>query len=399
MKSLSRREFSSSLAAGAAGAVFGCQADTDDLSWIPQSHQQHGTDPAIRHHNSLGNTGITVSDIILGGGALYESGVIRYAFDRGVNVFDTAATYGGGVSEEVIGRGLRGVRDQAYIITKQGFSRRRPASQRAIADLLDTSLRKLQTDYVDGLFIHSMDNIGPLQNDDVFESFVRFKQQGKVRFTGFSTHDERRTLTACVEPRYEEFVDVVMLRYNHMEGEAIESRIAAMRDKGIGIIAMKTLAGGKHGRLHELVNDRMSYPQAAIGWVLANENIDCAVLSMDTYTLVDTYVSASGPQPHRSDSSVLRKYRDAVDKSYCRVTCTSCESSCPHNVAISDVMRFSMYFEDYGQRRKALDHYAALASARKPLSCKDCSGHCTNACPYGLQVRNRLIETHEVLTV
>ncbi len=402
MKSLSRREFSSRLAAGAAGAVLGCRADTQDSAdrdWTPQSQQQQATDSAIRHHNSLGKTGITVSNVILGGGALNEPGVVRYAFDRGVNVFDTAATYGAGVSEEVIGRGLLGVRDKAHIITKQGFSRRRPPSQRSIANTLEGSLLKLQTDYVDGLFIHSLDDIRPLQNDAVLESFVRFKQEGKVRFTGFSTHDERETLAECVDPRYEEIVDVVMFRYNHMEGNRIEPLIAALRDKGIGTIAMKTLAGGKHGRLKEFVNEQLSYPQAAIGWVLANEGIDCAVLSMDTYSLVDTYVSASGNQPQRADSSLLRKYRDAVDHTYCRVTCTSCESSCPHNVAVSDIMRCDMYYNDHRHRLKAATVYATLPDSRKPLPCSSCSGHCTAACPYGLQVRDRLIETHEVLTV
>jgi predicted aldo/keto reductase-like oxidoreductase len=242
-----------------------------------------------------------------------------------------------------------------------------------------------------------MDNMAPLRNDDLFESFLRFKQQGKVRFTGFSTHDERRTLEACMEPRYEEFVDVVMLRYNHMEGKTIEPLIAAMRTKGIGIIAMKTLAGGKHGRLREFVTDTMTYPQAAIGWVLANPNVDCAVLSMDNYSLVDTYVAASGSQPQRSESALLRKYREAVNDNYCRVTCTTCEGSCPHAVAISDIMRCNMYFEDYRQRRKALDQYAVIAGNRKPTACASCSGYCVDACPYGLPVRDRLISTHSML--
>ncbi|UCG87757.1 MAG: aldo/keto reductase, partial [Gemmatimonadota bacterium] len=290
-------------------------------------------------------------------------------------------------------------RGQVCIITKQGFSRRRPPSRNMISNMLESSLRKLRSDYVDGLFIHSMENMDALQNDAVFESFVRFKEEGKVRFTGFSTHNERKTLVECVDPRYEQVVDAVMLRYNHMEGEPIEPLIAAMRARGIGTIAMKTLAGGKHGRLERFVNDRMTYPQAAIGWVLANDDIDCAVLSMDSYSLVDTYVAASGRQPQRSDDSLLREYRDAVDHTYCRVTCTSCEISCPHNVAISDVMRHNMYLEDYRQRRKAMDSYASLSEQRKPFPCKGCRGYCTEACPYGLPVQDRLLRTHQLLTV
>ena len=70
-------------------------------------------------------------------------------------------------------RGLRGVRDRAYIITKQGFSRRRPPTTWSMTNLLNASLRKLETDYVDGLFIHSMEDMRPLQHEAVLESFVR----------------------------------------------------------------------------------------------------------------------------------------------------------------------------------------------------------------------------------
>jgi len=401
MKSISRREFSSGLAAGAAGVLFGSCSDrqqSGDSSRGPQTQVPQTPDLKIQRYNELGSTGIAVSDVTFGANAISEPGVIRYAFDRGVNLFDTAANYSGGVSEEILGRGLQGVRDKAYIVTKQGFSARR-TDRRAMTGTLEASLRKLQTDYVDGLFIHSMETMDALQNESVMESFIHFKQQGKVRFTGFSTHNERRTLAECVKPQYRECVDVVMLRYNHMESEAIETLIAQMRGRGIGTIAMKTLAGGKYGRLKEFVNDQLGYPQAAIAWVLGNRNIDCAVLTMDTFWHIDTYVGASGKTLSRSDHAVLRKYENAVAHTYCRATCDSCEMSCPHSVAISDVMRCAMYFEDYGQPGKAIHHYATLADSRKPIPCASCSGHCTAACPYGLQVRDTLLQTHHLLTV
>jgi aryl-alcohol dehydrogenase-like predicted oxidoreductase len=401
MKSISRREFSSGLAAGAASVFLGSCTDrqqSNDGSRVPQTQVPQTTDLKIQRYNELGNTGITVSDVTFGANAINEPGVIRYAFDRGVNLFDTAANYSGGVSEEVLGRGLQGVRDKAHIITKQGFSARR-TDRRAITRTLEASLRRLQTDYVDGLFIHSMETMDALQSEAVVESLIRFKQEGKVRFTGFSTHNERRTLAECVKPHYQECVDVVMLRYNHMESEAIETLIAQMRGRGIGTIAMKTQAGGRYGRLKQSLNDQLSYPQAAIAWVLENGNIDCAVLTMDTFWHIDTYVAASGKALTRSDHAALRKYQDAVAHTYCRATCDLCELSCPHGVAISDVMRCAMYFEDYGQPGKAIHHYATLAASRKPLPCASCSGHCTGACPYGLQVRDTLLQTHQRLTV
>jgi aryl-alcohol dehydrogenase-like predicted oxidoreductase len=296
MNSISRRAFSSRLAAGAAGFVLGCRSDTresSDGSGPRHAPGQSGEAPTIQRFRSLGDTGIHASDIIFGANTLNDPGIVRYAFDRGINVFDTAANYSSGVSEEILAEGLRGVRDGAHVITKQGVNPRRRANVRRIERTLEASLRNLQSDYVDGLFIHSMDSMDPLNNDDVVEAFVRFKREGKVRFTGFSTHREAVTLAQCVAPQYSEFVDAVMFRYNHVESAATEPLVARMRSKGIGTIAMKTLAAGTRG-LSVYTGDTLSENQAAIAWALANENVDCAVLTMDTYASIDEYVGASG---------------------------------------------------------------------------------------------------------
>lgn len=401
MKRISRRAFVSGMAAGAVGSLLnraaGATAGGDDGP--PPAPDGKPTEPTIQTYNELGKTGIKVSDVMFGAGAVYESGVVRYAFDRGITAFDTAAGYTGGLSEEDVGEGLKGVRDQAVIITKQGVSSRRPFDRHAAARTLETSLRKLRTDHVDGLFIHSMDSLDPLRNEEVLNTFLRFKREGKVRFTGFSTHDEKVCLAECIKPEYEEFVDAVMFRYNHMEGKPIEPLIARLRKKGIGTIAMKTLAGGKHGKLEEFVDDQMTYPQAAVAWVLDNPGIDSAVLSMENYALIDIFVGASGKELERTDQSLLRKYGDAVGATYCRVTCTACERACPHNVAISDIMRYAMYFEDYGHEKRAMTHYAALHAGRKPDFCGNCSGPCTRACPYGIAVRERLVRARGLLTI
>ena len=297
MKTISRRSFSSGLAAGALGAVVGCRQDkraSSDGNGARYAQGQSGEAPTIQRHNNLGSTGISVSDIIFGASTINDPGVVRYAFDRGINVFDTAAIYGSGVSEEILAEGLQGVRDRVHIITKQGVNPRRRVNVRGMERTLEASLRNLHSDYVDGLFIHSMDSMDPLNNDEIVEAFVRFKREGKVLFTGFSTHREAVTLAQCVAPQYSEFVDAVMFRYNHVESAAIEPLIKRMRGLGIGTIAMKTLAAGSGRRLSEYVSDTLTERQAAIAWVLANENIDCAVLTMDTYAAIDEYVGASG---------------------------------------------------------------------------------------------------------
>lgn len=99
----------------------------------------------------------------------------------------------------------------------------------------------------------------------------------------------------------------------------------------------------------------------------------------------------------QSDLALLQTYRDAVSNSYCRVTCNSCEGSCPHKVAISHIMRCAMYYQDYGHQKKAIDHYSVLPHTDKPIFCQSCRGYCTDACPYGLPVKEQLLMTHRLL--
>jgi len=300
---MSRRQFSSDVASAAAGILLGCRAETGQSGGYDGSEPaqtEAATDVRIQRYVSLGNTGITASDIIFGAGIVDEPGLVRYAFDLGINVFDTAATYGAGISEETIAAGLQGIRDRVHIITKQRVDNPRRATRSRIERTLEQSLRKLQTDHVDGLFIHSMETMEPLDHEEILGTFVRLKREGKVLFTGFSTHNERVTLTQCVAAKYEEFVDAAMFRYNHVESEAIEPVIARVRERGIGTIAMKTLAGGNHAGLGRYAREGLSFSQAAIAWVLANEHIDCAVMSMDTFSLINEYVGASGIELQRS---------------------------------------------------------------------------------------------------
>jgi predicted aldo/keto reductase-like oxidoreductase len=118
---------------------------------------------------------------------------------------------------------------------------------------------------------------------------------------------------------------------------------------------------------------------------------------MDNFSLIDSYVAASGKRINRSDLAVLKKYRQAASSSYCRMDCSACEQSCPEEVAISDIMRFNMYYKDYGHKDKARLQYNALKLAQKPILCGTCSGYCTQACPYGLQVKNQLLRIHSLL--
>ncbi|MCP2604585.1 aldo/keto reductase [Candidatus Aminicenantes bacterium AH-873-B07] len=350
----------------------------------------------IKKYNPLGNTGLKVSDVSCGAISLFNPNVLRYAYECGVNYFDTAESYLRTKSETFIGQALKDVRDKVIITTKHAYGGKKKIEKSAIIKRIEASLKRLQTDYIDIALVHNIDDLSILKNEELLSAYYQLKKEGKIRFTGFSTHNAKVTLKQALDL---DFVQVILLIYNHLEGKEIEPLIKEVRKKGIGTIAMKVFAGGKQGNLKRFVSKEVSYSQAAIRWVLSNPYIDCCIVTMSSYSHVEEYVAASGKPLQRADLKVISEYQREVNNLYCRVSCDKCLSSCPNNVAINEILRHGMYFEDYGMEKEAVRYYAELEEGKKPLSCKNCSGYCEKACPYGLKVKNRLLHVHEILTV
>ena len=183
----SRRDF---IKAGTAGVI---AASIEGIN--PQDVQaakwKSGTE--MRYRTLGSRTGLKVSEIGFGGYAVDDPEIIHYALDRGINYIDTAWDYRGGKSEETIGKALKGKRDKVVLTTK--WHPWSDTSKRQMMDMIDTSLRRLQTDYVDCLLVHQVgkasggESIERLVNPDLYEAYEQAKRQGKVRFTGVSAHD------------------------------------------------------------------------------------------------------------------------------------------------------------------------------------------------------------------
>jgi aryl-alcohol dehydrogenase-like predicted oxidoreductase len=394
MSRLRRRQFISSLTSGALGLGVAGRLHGGP-SAVPQGQQAAGT-PKIKKYNVLGKTGLKASDVGCGAISLFEPNVLRYAYECGVTYFDTAESYLRMKGEAFVGQGLKGVRDKVVITTKHGFNPGQKIEKASIVKRMEESLKRLQSDYVDIAMVHGIGDLAPLlKNEEVLSAYDQLKKDGKVRFTGFSTHNAKLTLKQALEA---DFPQVVLVMYNHAEGQEIESLVKAVRAKGIGTVAMKIFAGGMQKNLKNMVGPGASYPQAAIRWVMSNPDFDTCIPTMSSYSHVEEYVAASGQPLDRAALGLIARYQEQTRDSYCRVSCTACLSACPNRVAVNDVLRFAMYYENYGMERQAMDYYAELEPGQKPLGCETCAGFCESACPHGLKVRARLIRSHDILS-
>jgi predicted aldo/keto reductase-like oxidoreductase len=191
-------------------------------------------------------------------------------------------------------------------------------------------------------------------------------------------------------------VDVILCRYSFLDYPEQQGLIDRAAEKGVGFVAMKTLAGAKGADLDRFRDRQATFKQAALKWVLANAKVSNLVISVSSRRQVDEYVPASGAPLAERDHAALAEYAALFSHEVCRF-CNACEPACPDDVRIADVLRFSMYFHEYGQEQRALASYASLVAAERGAHCAHCAGHCESACGYDLPVRTLMLRARRAL--
>ncbi len=351
--------------------------------------------PGIQRYVRLGKTELKVSDISFGSASSFDPSLVRHALARGVNYFDTAESYGWGNAEDAIGEALEGKRKQVILSTKTkaGASDTRADMMKA----LNGSLKRLGTDYVDIYFNHGVNDVARMRNQEWWEFTALAKKQGKIRFRGMSGHGS--DLVECLDYAIgQDLVDVILVSYSFAQDPGFADKLrhtfhwaaiqpdlppvlAKAKQKDIGVIAMKTLMGGRMNDMRPFERAGGTYSQAAFRWVLSSPNVDALIVSMTSKEQIDEYVTASGDaKPTRSDLELLERYADMRVGNYCVPGCGACRESCPEGVRIGEVLRTRMYAVDYGDQALARSEYAALGGAAS--ACVTCTHQaCLGACP------------------
>lgn len=357
----------------------------------------------VQAFRTLGRTGWKISDVVVGSGRIKEqkgTDIVRLALERGVTYVDTAPDYSAAGSEQAVGRAIQGVRDRVFVATKfctpyghLGAGTSVAGYKRAIED----SLRRLGTDYVDLVHVHSCDELDRLMDPNMHEAFDSLRAEGKARFLGFSSHTPRLEEVADRAIRSGRF-DVMMLAYHHGIWPRLGELIShARREQNMGVIAMKTLKGARHNGLAGFREKAPAYSQAALRWVLSNPDVSAAVISFFEFQHVDEYLRASGGAASQDDLALLGEYDRQIVGSYCVPHCGACLGSCPENLSIPDVLRHRMYFEDYGDQKEAMRLYAQLE--KKADVCTGCAAPCLGSCPVGIDIPTRTKGAHDLLTL
>jgi len=358
----------------------------------------------IVHKRPLGRTGFMVSDISVGTTRFMRhadpEAYLTEILDRGVNYIDTSPDYAGSESETIIGNVISNRnREELFVVTKWCTADghvRQGASPEVYLAALDDSLSRLQTDYVDLIHVHACDTVERLLDPNMLEAFEMAKAQGKVKFLGVSTHTPNleEVAYAAIDSGK---IDVMMLAYHHGAWPKQVDIINKAAEKGVGIVAMKTLKGAKHKGMMEFQDESTSYTQASFKWVMSNPAVACLVVSFFDTQHIDEYLHASGKPLTNEDVAVLNKYDELIAGTHCFTSCGDCLTSCPSSLPINDVLRHRMYFEDYGDQKNAMELYAKLE--KQADACIGCAAPCQGACPEGINIQDRMIGAHQRLTL
>jgi predicted aldo/keto reductase-like oxidoreductase len=234
-------------------------------------------------------------------------------------------------------------------------------------------------------------------DENVHEVFDQLKAEGKVRFLGFSSHTPNLVEVATTGVDSGRF-DVMMLAYHHGVWAPLPGIISRARsEQDMGVVAMKTLKGAKHQGLEDLRDEADAYSQAALKWALSNPDVSCAVISFFKPQHVDEYLYVSGKAVTPADVAILEKYDRLIRGSYCSPHCGECLDSCPERLAIHDVLRHRMYFEDYGWEKEGMRLYSRLG--KNAAVCASCTAPCLGTCPVGVPIQERMIGAHGMLTL
>jgi len=346
-------------------------------------------------YRTLGRTGIKLPIVSI---SAYSLDIARAALDAGIIYFDTAHRYGGGADEARVGEVLQGRPRESFVLTtkiyglrdkRTGLLPKNLSAAQFRADFrqrLDGSFKNLKQDYLDILFLHGVDNPKFAGVQIVKDVMLELKEEGKTRFLGITFHHKEVPLIhAAVEQK---IYDVIMTSYNFRQPhrEEVKKAIAYAANAGLGVVAMKTIAGAYWDK-------ERKYPintKAALKWVLQNENVHTIIPGIETFDQLELDMSVMEDLTLTPQEQEDLKFgqKTSMPGLYC-AQCGRCRLQCRYNLDIPTMMRSYMYAYGYKNPAKARETLQLLDLSN--LACNRCPT-CSVQCTMGFDVRDKITD-------
>jgi predicted aldo/keto reductase-like oxidoreductase len=391
MTRFSRRGFLRTGITGAAGIVA--------MSPVFASNEASQQDKKIVYR-TLGKTGLKVPVVSFGVMRSDNPNLCKAAYEKGITLFDTANGYQNGNNEVMLGNLLKNYPRNSFILETKvkpdGVTREGLPGEQTTADAFlakfQTSLDRLQMDYVDILYVHDIRNPEFLEYKPIVEAIAGLKKKGKAKFIGFSTHANMANVinAAAATSTW----DVILTSYNYKVDKLpeLDAALKKANDAGIGIVAMKTIPGG--GFLDREKTKPLN-TTAAIKWVLSNPNVHTVIPGMTSFDHLDLNVKILEDITMTDQEKKDLLIASAEPGLFCR-GCTKCLSTCPLNLPVPDLMRAYMYAYGYSNPAMAYELLGELGTGSSPCTnCETCIVTCSN----NFNVREKIADISRLVNV
>lgn len=347
-------------------------------------------------YRTLGKTGIKLPVISMGTAHTSNLNLIKKALDEGVKLYATAEFYTNGNNQIMLGEVTQNrPRDSFIIMTTVGelhYYEQQDGMYKPDTDpdkILEhacSSLERLQMDYVDIFLLPFAARRESVFFEPLLKAMEKFKKEGKAKLLGIATHTyQHEAIRAAVDVG---IYDVVMTAYNFriQNREEIEEAIQYAADAGLGIIAMKTMAG----TYWDSERTKPINTKAALKWILQNENIHTTVPGFTTYDQLYQNLAVMDDLELTDEEKLdLEPPSEELSSGlYCQ-QCNRCIPQCPEEIDIPTIMRSYMYA--YGYRNLELAQKTLRSSGLNSVPCIDCKD-CKVTCRMGFDVRTKILD-------
>jgi len=338
--------------------------------------------------------------------------MMHYAFDHGVNYVDSAYVYHKGNSEVVIGKALKdGYREKVKVATKLPiWMVNSPAD---FDRFLNEQLKRLQIDKIDFYLLHDLNKIRwpKLRDLGVLKWAEGAIADGRIGYFGFSFHDKYDVFKEIIDA-YDNWT-LCQIQYNYMDEElqAGTRGLEYAYKKGLAVVAMEPIRGGRLTRTPENVAKlwanapvKRSPQEWALRWVWNHPEVTLALSGMSTIQQVRENVAyAEDAQPHNlnvDEMALIGRVRDTY-LSLNQISCTGCRYClpCPSGVEIPRV--FEMYnealiYNSAAEQRKIYGDTEKFRKEGLADNCNKCE-QCVEKCPQKLPIPELLEKAHAFL--
>lgn len=334
--------------------------------------------------------------------------MLHRAVELGVNYFDTAPGYCDTISEIIVGKAFKGMRDKVLISTKNPIEN---ASGDDFEKRLEKSLKQLDTDHIDfyhfwGIGLEKYETMIDVPDGPLTRA-LRLKEEGVLRNLSFSFHDEPKNMIEIIK-RGKEFFASVLCQYNLLD-RSNEEAMAFAAENGLGVVVMGPVGGGRLGAPSQVIQDMLpgkvqSSAEVALRYVLNNPTVSIALSGMSSMAMVEENCAiASNMQPLTAEEEARIASMMAENERLAELYCTGCNycMPCPQNLNIPELFKMMNYHRVYQITDYARSEYAKIGTVpwmqyANAAACVDC-GVCEKKCPQKLAIREQLKQTHAIL--